>query len=73
MQVGGWHVEVGAATVMPLGEPLKRTLRLLEKFVPVNWIGTGVDGVVCTGVLLGLALVSVGMAARTEKVIALLV
>ena len=73
IQVGGWHVEVGAARVMPFGAPLKRTLTLLEKLVPVNWICTGVDGLVCTGVLFGLMLVSVGMAARTEKVIALLV
>src|SRR5689334_7667077 len=72
MHVGGWQDEVGAATVMPFDAPLKRTLTLLEKFVPVNWICTGVDGFVCTGALLGLMPVSVGVAARTENVIALL-
>src|SRR5690348_2807621 len=72
MQVGGWQESVGAAMVMPFGAPLNSTLALLEKFVPVNWIGTGVEGVVCTGVLEGLMLVMVGVRASTENVRALL-
>ena len=72
-QVGSGQAVVGAATVMPLGVPLKRTLTLLEKLVPVSWMGTAVVGFVCTGVLDGLMLVSVGVAAKTLNVRALLV
>jgi hypothetical protein len=71
-QVGSGQDVVGAAIVAPLGAPLKRILTLLEKLVPVSWIGTGVDGVVWTGVLDGLTLASVGVPARIEKVSALL-
>ena len=44
-QVGSGQDVVGAAMVMPFCAPLKRTLALLEKPVPVNWIGTDVEGI----------------------------
>src|SRR5258708_38951988 len=73
-QVGSGQDAVGAATVMPFCAPLNKTLALLEKFVPVNVIGTEVVGLgVWTGVLGGLILVIVGVPARTAKVRALLV
>src|SRR5712664_1917654 len=43
--VGSAQDDVGAETVIPLCTPLKRTLTLPEKFVPVSWICTGVAGV----------------------------
>ena len=68
-QVGSGHDTVGAATVIPFCAPLKRTLALCAKFVPVNWMDTFVVGLgVCTGVLDGLMLVSVGVPARTGNV-----
>src|SRR6266850_2015016 len=68
-QVGSGHEGVGAATVMPFCAPLKSTLALLAKFVPVNWMDTFAVGLgVCTGVLDGLMLVRVGTAASTENV-----
>ncbi len=72
-QVGSGQDDVGAAAVIPFCAPLKKTLALPAKFVPVNWMGTAVVGFVCTGVLDGLMLVSVGMAASTGNVRALLV
>ena len=72
-QVGSGQDAVGVAIVIPLCAPLKRTLALLEKLVPVSWICTGVDGFVCTGVFDGLMLVSVGVLARTAKARELLV
>ena len=52
---------------------MKRIFALVEKFVPINWICTGFDVVVWTGVLGGLMLVIVGVPARTAKVRELLV
>src|SRR5713226_6892648 len=52
-QVGSGQDVVGVATVMPFCAPLKRTLALLAKLVPVNWMDTFVVGLVCTGVLDG--------------------
>ena len=72
-QVGNGHEAVGAATVIPFCAPLKKTLALLEKFVPVNWMGTAVVGFACTGVLDGMMAVIVGTAASTENVKELLV
>src|SRR6266851_1728754 len=72
-QVGNGQDTVGAETAMPLCTPLKRTLTLLEKFVPVSWICTGVAGLGWGGVLDGLILVSVGVPARTARVRELLV
>ena len=72
--VGSAQEDVGAETVMPFCAPLKRTLALLAKFVPVNWIDTFTVGLgVCTGVLDGLMLVRVGTVASTANVSELLV
>src|SRR5258705_539520 len=71
-QVGKGQEAVGEATVMPRCAPLNKTLALLAKFVPVNWIGKAVVGFICAGVLEGVTLVSVGAAEGTTNVSELL-
>ena len=63
--VGTFEVSV---TVTPVVKPLNVTCDDVVKPEPVNWIATFVVGVgVCTGVLVGLMLVSVGVLPRTTN------